>query len=96
MTQGQIENTILSYLQPYNLRKIGLFGSYVRNESQPESDLDIMVEFKNPPSLLKLVSIENGLSRKLGVKVDLVTFNAIKNRRIKSQIDSEIIMLLDA
>ena len=52
---------------------VGIFGSYSRNEQKPDSDLDILVNFKHPVSLLDLVGVEQELSEKLGVKVDLIT-----------------------
>ncbi|MDZ7742352.1 MAG: nucleotidyltransferase domain-containing protein [Bacteroidota bacterium] len=52
-------------------KSIALFGSYARGNRKVESDLDILVSFKNSISLLKLVHLENMLSEKLGIKVDL-------------------------
>ncbi len=39
----------------YNVTKIGIFGSYVRGEQKKKSDVDILVEFEKPISLLKLL-----------------------------------------
>ena len=72
-------NIILSHLKDYNPIRIGLFGSYARNEETADSDFDIMVKFKETLSLLQLIKIENELSEKLGVKVDLVTEGAIQD-----------------
>jgi predicted nucleotidyltransferase len=36
---------ILSHLQPYRPIRVGIFGSYARNEQRPESDLDILIPF---------------------------------------------------
>ena len=55
-----------------------MFGSYVRGEQTPESDVDILVSFDEVPSLLKFVGIENYLSDLLGVKVDLVMKRVLK------------------
>jgi predicted nucleotidyltransferase len=48
------------------------------------------VKFKNAPSLLQLIKIENELSKKLGFKVDLITEGAVKNKRIKAQIKQDL------
>jgi hypothetical protein len=66
----------------YGIKKIGIFGSYIRNEAKEESDLDILVEFEQDADigLLKFVEIENYLSDLLGVKVDLVEKSALKPR----------------
>ena len=62
----------------YKIRSLGLFGSYVRAEQRRKSDLDILVEFHEAPSLLKFLELENRLSDLLGVKVDLVMKTALK------------------
>ena len=54
------------------METLEVFGSYVRDEQRKDSDLDILVTFKEAPSLLTLIAIENYLSDLLGVKVDLV------------------------
>ncbi len=57
----------------YGPERIGLFGSFARGEEHSESDIDILVKFKETISLLDLVKIHNELSLKLGKKIDLVT-----------------------
>ncbi|WP_406656195.1 nucleotidyltransferase family protein [Methanolobus sp. ZRKC2] len=64
--------------EEYNVSYIGLFGSYVRGENSPESDLDVLVEFSSAPTLFRFVNLENYLSDKLEVKVDLVMKNSLK------------------
>lgn len=58
--------------QEHKITEIGIFGSYVRGEQKKKSDLDILVEFGEPISLLDLVGAENHLKSILGMKVDLV------------------------
>jgi hypothetical protein len=64
--------------QNYHVETLGIFGSYVRNEQGPTSDLDVLVTFSQPPGLLQFVKLENYLSDLLGVKVDLVMREALK------------------
>ena len=64
--------------EQYNVASLELFGSYVRHEQRKDSDLDILVTFNKTPSLLKFVNLENHLSDKLGVKVDLVMKDSLK------------------
>ena len=47
----------------YKLKSIGIFGSYRRKEQKKKSDLDILVEFKDAPGLLKYMEIEGYLLR---------------------------------
>jgi predicted nucleotidyltransferase len=67
-----------SLRQRYHVDSLGLFGSYVRHENRPDSDLDILVTFSETPSLLRLIELENLLSDLLGIKVDLVMRDALK------------------
>jgi predicted nucleotidyltransferase len=62
----------------YNVERLEVFGSYVRAEQKKDSDLDILVTFKEDPSLLTYIAIENYLSDLLGVKVDLVMKDSLK------------------
>lgn len=62
----------------YKVKSLGIFGSYVRKEAKKSSDLDILVEFNQAPSLLEFIRMEDDLSDKLGIKVDLVMKKALK------------------
>jgi hypothetical protein len=81
-------------MERYGIRKIGVFGSYIRGENGGENDLDILVEFREDAriSLLDFIGIENDLSDLLGVKVDLVEKSALKPR-IGKQILQEVVYL---
>ena len=63
----------------YHIKSIGLFGSVVRGDATSVSDIDILVEFEEPIGL-DFVILGDELEELLGVKVDLVTPNAIKPR----------------
>lgn len=64
----------------YHVRELALFGSYVHGDETESSDLDVMVEFDQVPSLLTFIALEHELSDALGLKVDLVLRRAIKPR----------------
>jgi uncharacterized protein len=74
----------------YSVETLEVFGSYVRSEQKQDSDLDILVTFKEVPSLLTYIAIENHLSDLLGVKVDLVMKDSLKPK-IGKQISREAI-----
>jgi len=78
----------------FKVKKIGIFGSYVRGEQKKKSDLDILVEFEEEAalSLLGFIELENYLSEKLGVKVDLVEKSGLKPR-IGKHILEEVVYL---
>ena len=56
---------------------IGVFGSMARGEATEQSDVDLLVRFTKPRSLLDMVRVEREISASLGRNVDLVTENAI-------------------
>jgi len=64
----------------YSVEKLEVFGSYVRDEQKADSDLDVLVTFTEAPSLLTFIAIENYLSDLLGVKVDLVMKDSLKQK----------------
>ena len=64
--------------QRYAVQSIGVFGSFVRGEAEAGSDLDLLVEFTEPPSLFQFVRLKNELSELLGIPVDLVMKSALK------------------
>jgi len=72
-----IRDEIIKILKKHGAKKISIFGSYVRGEATPESDLDIIVEFELPKGLIRFVGIEIELSESLGIKVDLLTEKSI-------------------
>jgi predicted nucleotidyltransferase len=74
----------------YCVASLGLFGSYVRRENRPDSDLDVLVSFTDLPGLFRFVELEDYLSDLLGVKVDLVMRDALKPR-IGQRILSEVV-----
>jgi predicted nucleotidyltransferase len=79
----------------YSVETLEVFGSYVRSEQQRDSDLDILVTFKEAPSLLTFIAMENYLSDLLGVKVDLVMKDSLK-QKIGERILQEAIPVEDA
>jgi predicted nucleotidyltransferase len=80
--------------EKYGVRIIGVFGSYVRAEHQPESDLDILVELDRPPkiSLIGLVELEYYLSDLLGVRVDIAIKENLR-KRVGERILREVVQV---
>jgi hypothetical protein len=81
MKREEIE-TILkqqkTYLaENYFVSKIGVFGSYARNEQTEESDIDILVEFSRPVGF-EFIDLKYYLESLFNKPVDLVTVNALK------------------
>ena len=66
--------------EQYQVKSLGVFGSYVRHEQSTSSDLDLLVAFNETPGLLKLIELEYYLTDLLGIKVDLVMQENLKPR----------------
>ena len=96
MLDPEKNKVIIDYLQVYNPVKIGIFGSYARNESRPDSDLDILINLNTAISLFQLVRIERELSELLGVKVDLVSDGSIKNKKLRNYIEADLKIIFQA
>lgn len=73
----------------YKVNKIGIFGSYARNEQQEISDIDILVKFSEPIGW-EFLDLKEFLETILNIKVDLVTINALKPQT-KDKILKEVI-----
>lgn len=74
----------------YHVAEIGVFGSVARNEQGAESDVDLLVEFEAPVSLFDLVRLEDELTERLGVEVDLVTKGSLRPR-IGERVDEDVV-----
>lgn len=68
--------------EKYKVKDLAVFGSYARGEQTEENDLDLLVEFKEPVGFL-FIHFADYLEELLGVKVDLITPDAIKPNRRK-------------
>ena len=83
-TLEEIKST-LETLKPtlrdrFGVETIGVFGSYTRGEQTKKSDVDILVTFSKDAQVgfFKFLELEEFLTKKLGIKVDLVTRDALK------------------
>lgn len=81
----------LPYLsEKYGVGKIGLFGSYSRDEQDSGSDIDLLVQFERPIGFFKFIAVEDYLKGKLGEKVEIVTEDALKPL-IKPRVMKEVV-----
>ena len=77
-------------IKGYGVKKIGLFGSYIRNEQRERSDIDILVEFeKEKITFDNYIHLKFFLEDLLGCKIDLVIRDDLK-RRLKPYILKEV------
>ena len=64
----------------YGVKSLALFGSVVRGEARPDSDVDLLVEFDRPVGLFGLIALQQRLEDLLGCPVDLGTPDSLKDR----------------
>ncbi len=65
-------------VERFGVTRLALFGSTVRNESKPESDIDIVVAFDGPATSAKYFGVQFYLEDVLGAPIDLVSEKAIR------------------
>ncbi len=73
--------SLLPYLRErYGVKELGVFGSYLRGEQRQDSDLDLLVDFEKDISLWDVMELEEFLSERLGVRVDLIMKSSLRFR----------------
>ena len=64
----------------FSVKPLRLFGSVARDEASEQSDVDVLVDFDETPSLFGFLRLQGYLRDLLGTKVDLVTESGLKER----------------
>lgn len=74
-------NRITEFCRRNRIQRLALFGSVLRSDFRPDSDIDVLVEFEpeSTVSLFDLIRMENELTEIFGRRVDLVESSALKN-----------------
>jgi hypothetical protein len=74
------KNEIEVFCRRNHIRELALFGSALRDDFGPDSDVDVMVEFEygQEPGLMQMTAMESGLSEILGHKIDLVERQSVE------------------
>lgn len=76
--RAELRDALPEIAARYGVTQLGLFGSYVRGEQRADSDLDVLVEFAETPGLLRYIELEDYLTDRLGVRVDLALQESLK------------------
>ncbi len=64
--------------EKFYVESVEVFGSYTRDKQTSASDLDLLVTFSKVPGLLKFIELENFLTDRIGINVDLVMKSVVK------------------
>lgn len=95
ITSNQIRQKLKDHLailnQEFKVHRIGIFGSYARDQATTDSDIDVLVEFREPIGW-EFVDLQNYLEEILRHRVDLVTVRALKPQ-LKDFILSDVIYI---
>jgi predicted nucleotidyltransferase len=83
---------ILKIAAQYGADNVRVFGSVVRGEAGPDSDLDILVHFSDRTSLIDHIALMQDLEEMLGVKVDVVSEKGL-HPLIRDSVLSEVVAL---
>lgn len=97
-TIDELKEKILPLLLPIGVKRVAIFGSVSRGEESEESDVDILVELKDPserkPIGLRWFGIEQELRQLIGREVDLVTSNAL-SPYIRESVERDMVVIYD-
>lgn len=86
----KIEKMKPELISRFHVSQLSLFGSFVRGEETPESDLDVLVSFSIMPSLFEFVDLQIYLSEALDIKIDLVILEDLKPILASGVLDEKI------
>lgn len=78
--------------QQRGIKSLRLFGSVARDEANPDSDIDLLVEFDRPIGLFEFIGLQQYLESLLGCKVDLGTPRSLKPY-LKDEVLKEAILV---
>jgi hypothetical protein len=75
LEQKMPKDKLIEFCKRNHIRKLSIFGSAIRGRLQPDSDIDLLVEFEqdHTPGLFSIIKMEMELTETLGRKVDLRT-----------------------
>jgi len=86
------QNQIINITSKYNPKLIGIFGSYARGENKANSDLDVLIDFEQDINLLEIIGLEQELTERLGLQVDLITLRSL-NPQLQKYVEADLILL---
>lgn len=79
-----------SELDRLGVAELAVFGSVARDEANPDSDIDVLVDFRNPATLSGYVELKSLLESLLGRTVDLVTRKSLR-AHVRSHVEKDAV-----
>ena len=90
-TIEDIKRISIPVAKKYGVKKLALFGSYARGEQKESSDIDFLIE-KGKIQGLEFFGFINNLEDELGVHVDVLTYQSLKESLIEDVAEDEVIL----
>ncbi len=84
----ELKNHLSDFERRYGVTRIGIFGSAARDEMREDSDIDVVVEMREP-DLFYVVHIKEALEEDFKRPVDVIRYRESMNRYLKARIDRE-------
>lgn len=72
----KLRSVFLEIKERYQIERLGYFGSYAKGNQKPSSDLDVLVQFREPLGW-DFFELKNVLEERLSLKIDLVSYHAL-------------------
>ncbi len=90
MSNEEIKTILKSFVDKYSITSMILFGSRARGTNKPDSDVDLILEFSVPVSLIVLSQIQIDMEEALGISVDIVHGPITEDDMI--DVDEEVVL----
>ena len=97
MTLEEIRRVVAPACQEFNVTRLDVFGSVARGESVERSDVDLLVEFRDPATKAakRFFGLLHKLEDALGCQVDLLTVSGLRNPFFKKRVLKERVLLYE-
>ncbi len=92
MDKQKLYSEIVEFLKSKGATKVAVFGSYVRDEETQDSDIDVLVDFRDPITLFDFAGYQLDLQDKIGLRVDMVMEGGI-NPLVDKYIQKDLVVL---
>lgn len=99
MLLEEITPRVSKYCKRFNVKSLDAFGSYSREEASADSDLDLLVEFRElPPSeyAQSYFGLLHSLEDELHINIDLLTLPSIKRKSLLENLEKERIRIYES
>ena len=90
LTIDDIKKTVAQIAPKYNLKKVTLFGSRANGKAKENSDVDLIVDFSVPISLMDISELKIDLEETFKIGVDIITRRSLKGSLLEINKEVEI------